>query len=443
MNRKERRQASRKEKNAIQSCMAILKKFIPKLFEWFSKTKDPRNKSYITYSNKTMLSQLFFKGIVGIGTMRGMEEAFNDDGVISNIYSEIGERALEFLPHPVTVNEYLERLAPEELEGILHQIAVDLIRRKSFDDARFQKKWTVIVDGTQGYSGDRKIHDLCLERCHNKGTDKEHYSYHCDVLEAKLYLGENTVVSLGSEFIENTPEYAATEKMGAEKAKQDCETKAFKRLAEKLKKKYPRMPILLQMDSLYASEPVIEICKENHWDYLIRFKDGSVPTIAEEWKAIPERESVGHASFVNEIDYNGHLVNFLHFYENKMENGEEVRTDFQWITSLDITKKNAEKMAARGRRRWKIENEGFNRQKHWIGNITHACSFNANALKNHYLMQQISDIVLQLYERFFLLKNGIKKTYKKISSDLLHSLTRESTRLEDIPQTAEAITAFG
>ena len=443
MGRKERRQAARKEKDPLQACMDTLRNFVPDLFEWFSLTKDPRNQSYTTYSNTAMLSQLFFKGIAGIVTMRGMGEAFNDERVSANIYSQIGERALEFLPHPVTANEYLERLAPEELEGILHRIAVGLIRRKTFNDARFLRMWTVIIDATQGYSGERKINDLCLERRHNKGTDKESRNYHSDVLEAKLYLGENMVVSLGSEFIENTPEYAAGDKAGAEKAKQDCETKAFKRLAEKLKKKYPRMPMLLQMDSLYASEPVIEICEGNHWDYLIRFKDGSIPSVAEEWEAIPERETAGHASFVNGIDYNGHLINFLHFYEDKVSHGETVRTEFQWITSLGVMKKNAGKMAARGRLRWKIENEGFNRQKNWVGNITHACSFNANALKNHYLMQQVSDVVLQLYERFFLLKNGIEKTYKKISSDLLHSLTKQNSGLEDTFQTAGAVTASG
>ena len=75
------------------------------------------------------------------------------------------------------------------------------------------------------------------------------------------------------------------------------------------------------------------------------------------------------------------------------EKGKIRTTDFQWITSLKITEKNAEKMAGIGRLRWKIENEGFNRQKNWSGDICHACSWNANALKNHYLIYQIADFV--------------------------------------------------
>ena len=61
-----------------------------------------------------------------------------------------------------------------------------MIRRKTFDAAKFQKEWIVIVDGTQGYSGSRKINDACLERRHNKGTDEETVNYHNDILEAKI-----------------------------------------------------------------------------------------------------------------------------------------------------------------------------------------------------------------------------------------------------------------
>ena len=37
-----------------------------------------------------------------------------------------------------------------------------------------------------------------------------------------------------------------------------------------------------------------------------------------------------------------------------------------------FSKENAEKMAEAGRKRWKIENEGFNRQKNWQGD-NHPC----------------------------------------------------------------------
>ena len=76
---------------------------------------------------------------------------------------------------------------------------------------------------------------------------------------------------------------------------------------------------------------------------------------------------------------------------------------------------------------------GIQSAKRWQGNIEHACSWNERAQKNHYLMEQISDFMKQLYEYFYLKKNEIKKTQKNISSELLASFGRQLTETEDIP----------
>ena len=200
----------------------------------------------------------------------------------------------KYLPHHVTENEYLERLAPGEMEKVIHQMVYGLIRRRSFEDARYKKRWLDIVDGTQTYSWDKKINENCMERHYDKGTEAEHVNYHLDVLEAKIYLGEGIVCSIASEFIENSEEVRVRyQRMGEEAFKQDCEIKAFRRLAAKIKRNYPRLPILLLGDSLYASEPVMAICKSYGWDYLLRFKEGSIPSIAEEYRAIPDKEKTG------------------------------------------------------------------------------------------------------------------------------------------------------
>lgn len=432
MGRKEARLAAAMEKNAIVECSRIQRKFVPDLIDMFSETKDPRHSSYITYPNTIMLSTLYHKELGGVVSMQDMTERFNNETITENIYQLSGEKPGEFLPHYVTLNEYLKRLEPGELESIRHKICYESIRRKSFNDARFKGKWIVIFDATRSYSGSRQINETCLETHFNRGTDKETVCYHSDILEAKLYLGENLLLSIGSEFIENGEEYRRSkENQSEESYKQDCETKAFRRLSAKIKKEFPRLPIVILADSLYASEPVMQICEDYGWEYIIRFKDGSIPSIAEEYENIPEKERAGAAEFVNEIDYKERKVNVLRYTEKRVEKGEVIETQFQWLTSFRITEKNAEKLARTGRLRWKIENEGFNRQKHWQGDITHACSHNANALKNHYLMFQIADFIKQLYEWFFLNRRGIKKKQKNISPDLLASFTRHLTA-EDI-----------
>ena len=116
---------------------------------------------------------------------------------------------------------------------------------------------------------------------------------------------------------------------------------------------------------------------------------------------------------INGIIYKDGTVNVLKYTETKVKKGKGITTTFEWITSIEITEKNAVKLAGAGRKRWKIENQGFNRQKRWQGNIEHAYSHNANAQKCHYLMEQIADFIKQLYEYFFLNKNEIKKKQKR------------------------------
>lgn len=432
MGRAEIRATRDLEKNPIEACNEVQRRFYPELFNRFGRIGDPRHKSYITYSGKTMLGQVYYKGIAGIISMQDMTDKFNKPGVVKNMATFMGEALDEYLPHHVTENEYLERLNPNELQETIQDMVYDLIRRKSFNEAKFMSKWIVIIDGTQLYSGDIKINDKCLERHYNRGTEQETVNYHIDVLEAKIYFGSRLVCSICSEFIENNGEDAENYKnMSEELRKQDSELKAFKRLAEKLKKTFPRLPILLLMDSLYAAKPVMDICKRYEWDYIIRFKDGSIPYIAKEYEDIPEKERVGNAEYIKEIDYDGYKVNVLKYREVTAEKGEVKITDFQWITNIEITQKNALKIAETGRLRWKIENDGFNRQKNWQGDITHACSWNEWALKNHYLMQQISDFMKQLYEHYVLKKLGIIKKQKNISPDLLESFERQLTE-EDI-----------
>ncbi len=432
MGREQERIRRKLEKNPAVECNKVRQKYCPNLFRDFADTKDPRHQSYTEYTNKELLGTVYYKGIAGIESMQSMTYEFNKARVTENLFHFMGEKEKPYLPHAVTVNEYLERLNPEELQRIQQKQVYELIRRKTFDDARFRKKWLVIVDGTQIYSGSRKLNDRCLERHYNKGTEEETVNYHCDVLEAKIVLGESLIVSIASEFIENNGEDAEKQKnMSEGERKQDCETKAFKRLAGKVKKAFPRLPMILLADSLYASEPVMDICGENKWDFIIRYKTGSIPSITEEYGKIPEKGTSGHAEFINDMDYNGKPVDMLRFWEEKTVKGKTVRTQFQWLTNIRITEKNAGKIAGAGRKRWKIENEGFNRQKNWQGDITHACSWDPNAIKNHYLMTQTADMVKQLYEWFFLKKNEIKKKQKNISSELLESFGGQLTR-EDI-----------
>ena len=315
-----------------------------------------------------------------------------------------------------------------------------LIRKRTFENARFLGKyWPVIIDATGLFYFKEKHGEHCLKKTINKGTPEEKTYYFHTVLEAKIVLGEHLVVSLATEFIENEKE---------EVLKQDCERKAFKRLAEKIKASYPRLPICILGDSLYACAPVFQICEQNKWPYLIRFKDGSIPTLAQEYQSIPgmgeneravrrevkqypgkpEEMIKNEVKWVSELDHQAHQ---LTVFSLAIEKDSKEKGTFQWLTNLKVTPNTVWEFVETGRKRWLIENEGFNSQKNHRYDIEHANSLDNTAMKNHYLLTQIADLLLQLYEHGISGLRKIKKTIKNISSDLLISFSTQFTR-EDI-----------
>jgi hypothetical protein len=373
--------------------------------------------------------------------MQEMNEQFNQDECIKNIYKILGLEEKDCLPHYVTINECLSKLDTCELEKIRKRMIYGLIRKKSFDSAKFLgEQWLVIVDATQLFCFKERHCEHCLTKTYNKGTDAEKTVYYHTVLEAKIVLGDDLIVSIATEFIENPKENPT---------KQDCELNTFKRLAAQLKKMYPRLPICLMGDSLYACAPVFEICKANKWTYLIRYKDGSIPTLAEEYEEIkgmgeseeetvaietiykrkPKVKAVHKMRWVNDLDYSGHIVTVM---ELEIEKNGKKWKDFQWVMSLRITGKTAYAFAETGRKRWLIENEGFNIQKNIRYFITHANSLDYNAMKNHYLLTQIADMLLQMYENGVEGLKVIKRTVKDISEGLLECLKKQLITSEEL-----------
>lgn len=377
---------------------------------------------------------------ITLESMQEMNDEFNQDECVKNLYRILGLKEKDYLPPYVIVNECLSKLDNVELEKIRKNMIYNLIRKKSFDGAKFLgKNWLVIVDATQLFSFRERHCKHCLTKTFNKGTDQESTIYYHQVLEAKIVLSDDMVVSIATEFIENEMENVS---------KQDCEITSFKRLAESLKKMFPRLPICILGDSLYACGPVFDICKKNKWEFLIRYKDGSIPTLAEEYKEInqmgeneeeiieieyiykrkPKVKTIHKMKWVNDLYYQGHKVTVM---ELEIEKDRKKWKEFQWITSIKVSNGTAEEFAETGRKRWLIENEGFNIQKNYRYIITHANSLDYNAMKNHYLITQLADVLLQLYEDGVKGIKIIRRTIEKISEGLLKSIQKQPLSEED------------
>ena len=117
---------------------------------------------------------------------------------------------------------------------------------------------------------------------------------------------------------------------------------------------------------------------------------------------------------------------------SKRRKGKRIIVGFQWITDIKVTGRNLEEMIIAGRGRWKIENEGSNNQKNGLYRISHINSRDSRAMKDHYLLTQIADIVMQLYLSWSPMVREAGQSIKDTSSRLLESFRRHTMTEEDV-----------
>ena len=126
--------------------------------------------------------------------------------------------------------------------------------------------------------------------------------------------------------------------------------------------------------------------------------------------------------YVTGIDYKGFLVNMAEY-------GESGRAyPFYFLTNLSVSKKNVESLAFWGRRRWAIENRGFNAQKRHGFNLEHLYSKDYNAMKCHYFLIQIGHMIAQIMDAWKSLWKGISLSLDQKPRRILESWTNQPIR---------------
>ena len=157
------------------------------------------------------------------------------------------------------VNDDVSEIEQAHIEMIRH-----LIRNKKFPRYLIAGCYPIAIDGTQKFKRSYLWDEECLERKVRSKKDEENAEeqeekkqYSVYVLEANLAFQNGMVIPLLSEVLSYT--------QGDDKNnKQDCEQRAFKRLAKRLKECFARLPIMVLLDGLYPNGPVMELCRKNN-----------------------------------------------------------------------------------------------------------------------------------------------------------------------------------
>lgn len=358
--------------------------------------------------------------------------AYNNDRLEENFRKNFYKYFKLNLPHADAVDDVLRELSPDQLETLKAHLVSGLIEQKVFRKFRFLGTYHLVaIDGT----GIATFNDRHCEHCLSKTSKNGAATYFHYVLEAKLVTSSGLCISLASEFIENPS--------GVDYEKQDCEQKAFVRLAGKIKKHFPRLPICILADGLYPNNSVFEVCRKNKWGFIITLKDGNLKTFQCEvglLKATATKRKVHKADktsrttleyrFLNGIEYGKRHYSWIECDEFKVNpnGGKPTKQRFVYITNIPQTAENVVASADSGRLRWKIENEGFNAQKNLGYDLEHKFSrVSYTAMQNYYRLCQIAHAINQFVEQsaqvIGLLKEHSKQTLVDLWKKLLAYLT--------------------
>ena len=390
--------AAGKGKVILSGIKKVIRAHFPGLFDSFKNLTDSRKRR--EYSMTEVLTGALFMYIFKEASRNAYNNDRREDCFRKIFFKYFGFR----LPQADTTDDVLRDLPPGELEILKASLVSGLIEQKILRKFRFLGKfYWVAIDGTGVLTFDQRHCDRCLTKTSKTGV----VTYFHYVLEAKIVTSSGLCISLASGFIDNIP--------GRDYEKQDCEQKAFVRLAVKIKKYFPRLSICILGDGLYPNNTVIDICAKNKWQFIITFKDGNLKSFRQEVKLLKStirKQSVCRANkisrtttqyaFLNDIEYSGRYFSWVECNETIVSIKDKTASEqrFVYITNVRQNQQNIVETGDSGRLRWKIENEGFNAQKNLGYQMEHKFSRKSyTAMRNYYQILQIAHMINQLVER--------------------------------------------
>jgi hypothetical protein len=407
--------------NTMESALAVYRKMLPVLLKKLGEIRDIRQGGKVKYKIRVLMVYGILMFVYKAASRREVNREITMPIFKKNLMMMFPE--LTEMPHADTLYRLLKDIEVEKIEEAMIELLKYLIRTKKFRNHLVNRRYLIAIDGTQKLYRGYKWADECLERHVGSNKIPQYYVY---VLEAVLVLDNGIVLPLMSEILKNKEYFDSTEK-------QDCERKAFYRLAKRIKKTFPKLEIAVVMDGLYACGPVIRVCRKNNWSYMLTLKEESLKSVWREVTALiklnPEN-SVEYQwgdrkqlyQWANEIEYmygtNERLKEILNvvicdeYWEqiNRITGKvEEMHTRYAWISDKKITENNVFRRCTKmARYRWKIENNILV-EKHQGYVYEHCFSYNWNAMVGYHYLMKIGRFLNVLVVNSEILLNIVQK----------------------------------
>ena len=296
-----------------------------------------------------------------------------------------------------TVMNLLGALNPDALAAVQYALVESMLRAKMLRRGKFLGCVMVAFDGT------------LRERKRGRGLVGKRKRRM--TLEARITTPWGWNVTLASEPLEPWDD---------EREKQDHELAAFARLAPRLKRRFPRLPVCVLGDALYDCAAVVGLCRKHNWSYILTSKGGRQPsemaavdrTLERAPKTHTGRLPAGRTGRVrwvsaSEIEYETGRPALGNVVVVEEEGAKAYAGAF--VTDFAVrSARRAAEIADWGRRRWLVEN-GFHEQKGKDGfGLEHSFCTDETAGRNMHALMTIAYTLWQLLHDGYLKRLGAR-----------------------------------
>ena len=401
----------------------------PQLNAWFDALPDPRCQELCTYSGRHIWWQMTLTFLLRGGSRNAFDGDRNTGQLPANV-AQLCEQVWdeERLGPRRTVTcsqnavQHASRVAVSAVAAIPLAMLRRLLQMRLLDSGRlFDQWWMIAVDGT----------------LQDRGRDtQEGEARHRYVLAASLVGPYGMTFPLLSEFMDLHDPV---------RDKEDCELKAFRRLATRLRAEFPRRPLCLLLDGLYPVKPVFDTCDAYGWKFIATLREGRQPAAYDEavqtMMLSPSHLCHGRRQgedgpveqtlrWTNDVPFGAHVFNVLFSGEISPTSA----TLWVWVTNLRLTPGRVYAVANHGgRARNSIENL-FNVEKNGGFGLEHTFCANTQASQNYHLIMQVAFILWQLLAKGVL--HRLTQACRKVTDLKLVELLRTSLLSVLVPSNA-------
>ena len=399
--------------------MGLMRQVFPEFNAWLDALPDPRRQELCVYLGR----HLHWQGILTFLLRAGSRNAFDGDRNSGQIpenmlllcnqlwdAEHLGDRRTVTCSGNVT--HHLGRVPVEDVAELSILMFRRLLQMRILERARLSDRWWLIaVDGS------------LQDRGRDTPTQEARYRY---IVQATLIGPDNTLFPIMTEFMDVRDPV---------REKEDCEQKAFLRLTERLHVEFPRLPVCLLLDGLYAIAPVFARCAQYGWRFIATLREGRQPTAFDEAvqtllmtpAQVLRMERKGEHGpveqtlrWTNDIEFGNHKLNVL----LTGEISPRAATLWAWVTNFALSNTTAAAIANQGGRARQGVETFFNVEKNGGFGLEHAFCANQIASKNYHALMQVAFTLGQL------LVNGclrrLTRACRKVTDRKLAELLRLS-----------------